>query len=402
MVNVRAFDGSNDFITLALGSLASVHAGPCTLAAIIRSSLNGSFRPFLSFETSGPSQRLALWKNSSNNLMFSQGGLDRDIALSMTIATAWIVTIVTKTSNGTPRGHRYIYSTDTWGHANAGDTSDDDSETLSQIKIGRYEGDADTWNGRIALLAALDDVIGDDAAIEAMNLEVELANWLTPFTDGGIWPLNQASTATAVEDITGNGADQTALSGTSVVDDTDLTFDFDLGGMDLDLNVGFFQKTKSFFVPTLQNQTNENLSVGFFQKTKSFFSPILQLQDAQTLNVGFKTGGLQLFTPGIVNESDSNLLVGHKSSSLSLFQPTIFNEGDEMFEPTLVGEGSLADQILAGLESQGFEEGSLADREYARLLSKLGLAYTDGYSIQDLYSLADEPNRIAGLVEEEV
>lgn len=69
-----------------------------------------------------------------------------------------------------------------------------------------------------------------------------------------------------------------------------------------------------------------------------------------------------------------------------------------VFEPTLAGSGSLADQILQGLINQGFTTGSLADRERARLLAKLTLSEPQALTIQDLYDLADEPNRLAGLV----
>lgn len=65
-------------------------------------------------------------------------------------------------------------------------------------------------------------------------------------------------------------------------------------------------------------------------------------------------------------------------------------------DPILVGDGSLADRIMAGLISQGFTEGTLADRERARLLAKLVLVEPQNLSIQDLYSLANEENRLAG------
>ena len=67
-----------------------------------------------------------------------------------------------------------------------------------------------------------------------------------------------------------------------------------------------------------------------------------------------------------------------------------------MFEPIFVGEGSFADQMMAGLISQGFTDGSLADRERARLLSKLTLTEPQLLSIQDLYFQAGEVNRLAG------
>jgi len=62
--------------------------------------------------------------------------------------------------------------------------------------------------------------------------------------------------------------------------------------------------------------------------------------------------------------------------------------------PILVGSGSLHDQIMAGLESQGFSIGSISDRERARLLAKLVLIEPQPLSLYDLYDRADEPYRI--------
>lgn len=65
------------------------------------------------------------------------------------------------------------------------------------------------------------------------------------------------------------------------------------------------------------------------------------------------------------------------------------------FEPILVGSGSLNDQIMAGLVSQGFTSGSIADRERGRLLAKLELSpLVTGLSLYDLYRQADEVPRI--------
>ena len=66
-------------------------------------------------------------------------------------------------------------------------------------------------------------------------------------------------------------------------------------------------------------------------------------------------------------------------------------------DPILVGTGSLADRIMAGLISQGFTTGSISDRERARLLAKLVLPSTTQLSLHDLYKLASEPYRLLGI-----
>lgn len=146
------------------------------------------------------------------------------------------------------------------------------------------------------------------------------------------------------------------------------------GGADQDLNVGFHSQINQIFAPGIANQSSLNLSASFIPATT------------------------QIFVPSVARQSNLDLNVSFKSSSSTVFQCTINNEGDELFEPTLLGNGSLADRIMAGLIDQGFLFGSLVDREYTRLLNKLGLAYTGAQTIQDLYFLADEDNRVAGLV----
>jgi hypothetical protein len=292
VVNVRQFtDG--DLIQLSIGStLSNFSQGACTIAAIVRNADAGNFRPIVSFNSG--SQRRSFWKNGSNNLMMESGGFSSDTTLTMTIANNWIIPVYTKASGiATPRGHRHIYDTTTWNHADGGTQLNDDAETLVNILLGRSSSSGISWSGKIALIGVWKSVIGNDAAIEALNLHLNLQNWIDANPDG-LWALNQESTSNPVLDLIGD-ADQTSITGTTVVDDTDLEFDF--GG-----------------------------------------------------NV----------------------------------------------DPILVGTGSLADRIMEGLISQGFTTGSLSDRERARLLAKLVLVEPQPLTIQDLYDLADEPNRMVG------
>jgi len=64
-----------------------------------------------------------------------------------------------------------------------------------------------------------------------------------------------------------------------------------------------------------------------------------------------------------------------------------------MTEPIEVGQGSKIDRIMAGLVSQGYTEGTVADRERQRLLDKTQLSHG---TILDLYREAGEEARIVG------
>lgn len=139
----------------------------------------------------------------------------------------------------------------------------------------------------------------------------------------------------------------------------------------------------------------QDLNPGFIASSEQVFQATVENQAALGLNVSLIAAATQVFSPTLQNQSSLTLNPSFKSSSSTVFQCTLQIEG--FFDPILVGDGSLADQIMAGLISQGFVFGSLVDREYARLLAKLGLAYTGAYTILDLYDLANEPVRIEGL-----
>lgn len=144
-------------------------------------------------------------------------------------------------------------------------------------------------------------------------------------------------------------------------------------GADLELNVPFFQNSPQLFSPSVTNQDNQNLDVPHFGNINQLFLITVQNQPNQDLDVPF-----------------------HQNIAV-LFTPLVFNEGEDVFEPILAGNGTLADRIFEGLISQGFLTGTIVDREYARLLAKLALTAPQPLSLDDLYSRAGEDNRILGI-----
>jgi len=310
---------------------------------------------------------------TGNQLNYLRGQFDSaGDGPAFTTSDGWCA-IAFRKSDGTAtttysKGVKGVSST-TWTHQTTVGDVDDDSTTCDRLQTRFMEDNDWAANFRVAAYAIWTSNLAD-GTLESLD-----SSYPDIIAAGPIWAIkfDQASTATAVTDDIAD-ADQSALVGSTVVTTDDPpNWIYEAVAGEQDLNVGFHQQVNQIFAPTIQNQANLNLSVGF------------------------KASSSQIFLSTITNQANSNLLVAFKSSSATIFQPTINNEGDELFEPILLGNGSLADRILAGLIDQGFLSGSLADREYLRLLNKLGLAYTGAQTLADLYELAAEDNRIAGL-----
>lgn len=124
---------------------------------------------------------------------------------------AWTKAATSSTNNA--RWHRYRYSNSTWTHENDGTAQAFASNftALGHLHIGRYDTGNDL-TGEIAVLAVWDRVLSDG---EVEGLALDIQGWYNAAPKAG-WILNQTSTAQPVPDFTGGGANQTAISGTSV------------------------------------------------------------------------------------------------------------------------------------------------------------------------------------------
>jgi hypothetical protein len=99
-----------------------------------------------------------------------------------------------------------------WSHVDDTANVSDGSGPPVKIVIGGRQAASAGWRGNIATIAVWDSVLTDSqieaAAVSAIALHSATPNW-------GIL-LNQTSTATDVTDLSGNGATQSAITGTSV------------------------------------------------------------------------------------------------------------------------------------------------------------------------------------------
>ncbi|MGE5828097.1 MAG: hypothetical protein ACM30G_06980, partial [Micromonosporaceae bacterium] len=113
------------------------------------------------------------------------------------------------------RHHKYRYAAPGWAHTDLGVVGNggvaNEAMVVGLFAAGQY---ADLSIAAMAWYAA--DLA--DATLEASTVLTSYPGWLS-LTPVGAWKFNQASVLTSVSDDSGNGADQSAISGTSVTDD---------------------------------------------------------------------------------------------------------------------------------------------------------------------------------------
>lgn len=208
----RLFNGgvAADCITFAPGN-APPDQGPITMAVLTRPSSSS----FLGYAIQGAAS------TTSVLALLTFGGklfIERDFSSGTgAITTDWWWFVATKASGNVPERWHYRNITlgGAWTHVDAGGNVTDGTGPIDSLRIGGAVSGAasDSWRGRIAASAlwvsALTDLAVEAACtLAASDLLAASPNWMVR--------LNQASTATNVQDDTGGGGNQTALSGTAV------------------------------------------------------------------------------------------------------------------------------------------------------------------------------------------
>lgn len=221
----RSFDGTADYVRFATGSLNAIAGGAMTLAVILKRSANLTLDAIIELSMPSNFPQLTLAIKDDNNMRLMRIATPSEIAIPITIADNWVVLAVCKAAGtSTPRGHKYVYDTNTWSHVNGATTVGDASDIAGGwVQFGRQAiGPAMDFAGDMAVAAAWKRQL-TDAQIE--RLPYSLMAWWALAPDA-LWTLDQSSTARAINDLTGNGADQTTLSGTTVSTDSVAGFSY--------------------------------------------------------------------------------------------------------------------------------------------------------------------------------
>lgn len=218
---VREFDGTDDYLTLGApaGSIALAN-GPCSIVALIKPLvLTGDYTYISPHRSSGSAPLFEMHDGSGGGTLSHYSITDGTVSGAVgCTASDWQVLGISKpTGTGIfVRMHRKILGSGSWTHIDAtADTGSVPTEAWVATVLGRRPSTADHYkNFRIAVAAVFNYELSD------ANYEtVESASTTQAIFDLGplvLWEFNQASVATAVEDLIG-AADETARTGTTVV-----------------------------------------------------------------------------------------------------------------------------------------------------------------------------------------
>lgn len=226
---VRGFDpATSDAITLALGAAGGIAGGAFTVAFLIDWDTSDDGGPLYAQGSGGVEYGLGV-DNAFEHLRLRVDDVTRTFAnVGDARADGWHLFAVSKDAGASiPRMHQWDKNDLIWTHVDGDGTLGDGTTTLQSFKLGT-RANAAFLDGRLAVVGLFPHSY-TNAGIEAAGLESALQNWLD---QGAIacWPLNQESVSTPVEDITGGGANEIAITGTTVVVGSDPPdFDWTLG-----------------------------------------------------------------------------------------------------------------------------------------------------------------------------
>jgi hypothetical protein len=209
----RTFDDVDDVIRWSIGGLSGTTAN-ATIVAVLRRGSDTTFDTILGLHDSGGTAQQWLQIEDVDRLQFGHAAANQTSSFTVTSADGWVLVAAGKNAgSATPRFHKYVYSTGTWTHSNAGGTLTDGSSPGAGGYAETSQAGTDLFSGDLAAVAVYTGTNLTDAQVE--NLPFSLAHWHeAPPT--AMWVLDQASTTQNVPDLTGGGAGQTSLTGTTV------------------------------------------------------------------------------------------------------------------------------------------------------------------------------------------
>lgn len=203
---VHAF--ANDYVGFAAGNTTALDGGPQTSLMLWKAD-SVTDHGLLVARNGASGAVYEINPFSDNKIYWTSSGFTSTVTWASGV---WYLFALTK-ANGSAaiRGHLYNYDTASWSHTDFGSIGDSTAGPVASMRAG-WASSSDRLDGKIAAMALWGSVLSDG---QLEGLTTHLSAWmvLSP-----LWCVrfNQASTATAVVDLTGGGGDQNDISGTSV------------------------------------------------------------------------------------------------------------------------------------------------------------------------------------------
>jgi hypothetical protein len=207
--------GSSEYIHTSIGALDHTGSGGNTMAVVARFESFNTISTLLALSNSTPAFRVRLGHASAGGSLFLEinGGANSSYGAGLALSTWYLLAVTKPGGSSVARFHVLDMAAGTWTHANGTGSSGDHGAPggTGIVQIGRNNA-ANHFDGRMALAAAWKRELSD-AQVESLGGGFRA--WLSQKPDG-LWPLNQGAVGTGVVDWTGGGANQSAISGTTI------------------------------------------------------------------------------------------------------------------------------------------------------------------------------------------
>lgn len=222
----RTFNGTTDNIRTAISTSAAINA-LATFLCVVKRNSTGWNGLIVSHDLGGTGNiSLEITDNAGgNHLNYGNSSFTANSNLANVVnADNWCLVGASKaTGNVAPRFHRYKYDTDAWIHeTGSGNVTDGSaSPTSGTYRLGQWQT-TDFLNGDMAIAAVWNRALAD-AEIEL--LPFSLTAWYAS-APVALWVLDQAATTMTMNDLTGGGSNQSAITGTTVSTNSVPVFNF--------------------------------------------------------------------------------------------------------------------------------------------------------------------------------
>ena len=230
-MSVREFDGSDDKIILDNGVVTDIAAGARSYVALGKGfNIGASGKAILSVVIGAGGGVDSLYHTDDGLFRGGDVGGDQgNNAMNLTNADWQVIGMNMAAPTATPRFHRKVLGSGSWTHGDAAGSVTTSSQVADGFIVATFErtGTFGYTAMRVAMIAAWQDVNLTDT--DFVNIE---SNHTTVFVDSlspsALWDFNQASVADDVLDLTGGGANETSITGTTVIGGDDPAWTFGL------------------------------------------------------------------------------------------------------------------------------------------------------------------------------
>lgn len=223
---VREFNGSTDNITLSGGTVGAICNAAHSFVFVIKPTALAAGEAFLSINNSTTTLR-ACYDNGGAGGQMGMGGDSGGDSLSGTAnlsAGAWQVIGASKASGTViARFHRKPLGSGSYTHIDGSGTCANNATSCDNFRVSCFGNASGFKDTRLAVAAVFSTNLTDT---DYANIESNASTaYLQSLSPAALWEFNQTSTGTNVTDLIGT-ANQTAISGTTVINGDDPTWTF--------------------------------------------------------------------------------------------------------------------------------------------------------------------------------